>query len=257
MESKGIGTHIKNKKSIHDSLVTYYANCPLEPKYHIPVQIFVGNPQSYNRKIIDEPLAKTFIKTNDIHLYIHSAYVINLAKISEPSYNCLLKDIISAHNISSKGVVVHVGKYTDFSIEDSLKNMKTNILNILQYIIDNKLDTKLILETPSGQGTELLTKMDDFFDFCKDIVDSHLNSSAFGICIDTCHVFASGYNPDIYIKKGIESGLVSLIHFNDSKECKGSKKDRHAFYGSGKIPIDILDECICICKDNKYDMVIE
>jgi deoxyribonuclease-4 len=89
-----------------------------------------------------------------------------------------------------------------------------------------------LLETPAGAGTELLTKIEDFINFVKKI-----NHPNFGICMDTCHVFASGYDPYNYLCKLIENDLIPiLIHFNDSKMELASRKDRHEFIGKGKIP---------------------
>jgi hypothetical protein len=77
-----------------------------------------------------------------------------------------------------------------------------------------------------------LTAYDDFLTFV-----TSFNSPKLRVCIDTCHVFASGQNPLDYIKKmmAADPDLVRLVHFNDSATPCGSCADRHAFIGTGKI----------------------
>jgi deoxyribonuclease-4 len=92
----------------------------------------------------------------------------------------------------------------------------------------------VILETPAGQGTELLRTWEEFFGFVRRFGgDPRLR-----VCIDTCHVFAAGEDPVVYVERAIrecEPGLVRLIHFNDSKGAAGSCVDRHEFVGAGHI----------------------
>ena len=94
--------------------------------------------------------------------------------------------------------------------------------------------TKIILETSTGQGTELLSNLDEFADFYNKFTDDEKNYLK--ICIDTCHVFSAGYSlkskTDVqkYIKiveKYIGWNNVILIHLNDSKKDCGCGVDRH------------------------------
>jgi deoxyribonuclease IV len=94
----------------------------------------------------------------------------------------------------------------------------------------------LLLETPAGQGSEVLTNSTDFLEFIQAQEQPHLK-----ICVDTCHVFSAGENPHEYIKK-VPKEQLKLIHFNDSKEGQGCCKDRHEFPGLGKVGLEILKE---------------
>ena len=116
----------------------------------------------------------------------------------------------------------------------------------------------LLIETPSSQGTELLTTIDEFQEFYQRF--NQEDQQRIRICIDTCHVFASGYDPLEYLSKWINTmgrETVGLIHFNDSKDVKGSKKDRHAPIGNGKIGKNILYQVMKYAVDQKIDMVVE
>ena len=118
--------------------------------------------------------------------------------------------------------------------ELAIQNMKQNILEILNLASNS---SPFILETPAGQGIELLITYQEFSDFYKDIIKFDTKNK-FKICIDTCHVFAAGNDPYDYIQNwiidhGKES--IALIHFNDSCGKQGCKKDRHKTPGEGEI----------------------
>ena len=116
---------------------------------------------------------------------------------------------------------------------------------------------KLIIETPAGSGTELLTSIDDFIDFIKKLKTTEY-SDRIGVCVDTCHVYSSGYEPDYYIQKVLESGLtIDLVHLNDSKTKKYSLVDRHETPGEGFIGAKKLNNCIDICNKHGIPCVIE
>lgn len=129
----------------------------------------------------------------------------------------------------------------------------------------------LLLETPAGQGSEMLTDIKDFIRFCKSIIDGYpvyyegkngekfKDIVPFGICVDTCHVFACGYDPLEYILEIDRElpGMLRLIHFNDSKEPKGSRVDRHWPYATGHIGKKALDKVVDWGLANGVPLVIE
>ena len=105
------------------------------------------------------------------------------------------------------------------------------------------------IRNPAGQGTEVLTDIDDFSDFYNKFNESQKNKVK--ICIDTCHVFACGYDPLEYLKKWneLQPDSIVLVHYNDSKcEC-GSKKDRHAPAGEGYIGLEKLNSITEWCSN--------
>jgi deoxyribonuclease-4 len=110
------------------------------------------------------------------------------------------------------------------------------------------------LETPAGQGTEMLTVYDDFVRFVQSFASPRLR-----ICVDTCHVFATGQNPLDYIQKihDTDASLLQLVHFNDSAEACGSCLDRHAFVGTGKIGITTMTTIAEYCSERHIPMVVE
>jgi deoxyribonuclease-4 len=112
----------------------------------------------------------------------------------------------------------------------------------------------LLLETPAGQGSEVLRTWEEFAAFVAAIGDPRLR-----ICIDTCHVFACGHNPLTYLQRFLatHAGLTHLIHFNDSATPCGSCLDRHAFVGQGHIGIATMTEIAKAAAASTLPMVIE
>ncbi len=217
------------------------------------LQLFISNPRSAElsniqnySKIASE--IHNYCKLNNFELVIHAPYTINLAK--EPKINkrtvdlkdcywvnLMINQLTVSDLIGSIGVVVHVGKYTTNSKEDGLKFMYNSLIYIIEEMKRLKINSKLILETPAGAGTELLTDIDEFIIFYDSFSDSY--KEHMGICIDTAHVWSSGYDLNEYynyIAKTHNNDII-VIHLNNSKKEQGSNADNHDTLFEGKIPL--------------------
>ena len=223
------------------------------------IQIFISNPMSIhsksNIKIIENAyLIKKKLIENDVRLVIHLPYTINIGKQfnkKEWWINTIIDQLNIGEKLGSIGCVIHVGKSLTLYENDSLDNMYKSIKYIIKYLKDNKMDTHIILETAAGQGTELIYKLNDFFEFYNRFSED--DKYYFRLCIDTCHIFAAGHDirKKIQVKqvfKNIEKfvGLkyIDLIHLNDSKKDCGSCVDRHQNIGEGLIGKKGLKEFI-------------
>lgn len=219
-----IGSHIDNIDNIPDN-----ANI---------IQLFKNN------KILNKK-NKNIIKNK----VVHASYSINLANTwNEYSWwiDLLISEIIYANEIDASYVVVHLGKQLKLSKEEAFNNMFTSLLHIHNETNKKANNIKILLETSSGQGTETCFKIEELSQFYKKI-SSHRNEkfrNRFGLCLDTCHIFAAGY--DITTTNKIKLFLqefdkligikhIKLIHLNDSKQKLGSMIDRHANIGLGHI----------------------
>ena len=249
IEECKIGTHTSKLKSLTETV----KNLPDKTK---PYQIFLGNPQSVALSCKEEDMdaCAALMKETGANVYVHSQYIINLS--AEPDdkdalSNLLGKNLQIAKRAGLKGVVVHVGKAVKRDKKVAVENMRQNLLRALEHATPK---CPILLETPAGQGTETLQTYEEFVEFA----DS-FQSESLRVCVDTCHVFACGHKPDEYITKLTteKPGLLKLVHFNDSREPCGSKKDRHAFIGSGHIGFKTMSEIAHDCKDCRYPMVIE
>jgi deoxyribonuclease-4 len=133
----------------------------------------------------------------------------------------------------------------------ALEHMRANLLKAIESATDT---CPILLETPAGQGSETLTDPDEFIAFVQSFASPRLR-----ICLDTCHVFASGQNPLDYIRKiwSADSGLLKLVHFNDSAAPCGSCLDRHAFIGTGRIGFAAMKEIADYCLSKSIPMLVE
>jgi deoxyribonuclease-4 len=243
----GIGCHIGKQKSMELTMKSV-PDCR-------PYQIFLSGPQSSHMNIKPEDLAagKKVLDARKLNIFVHSQYIINLcAKDVKDEWHIKLlqKNLEYCRAVGGKGVVVHVGKSTDQPMEDALANMRKAILACLPSATE---DCPLLLETPAGQGTEVLRGMNDFIDFVESFKDNRLR-----MCLDTCHVFACKHDPLAYLfKANSRPGLLKLVHYNDSLGTCGSCVDRHALVGSGHIGYEKMKDVAEFCTEHKIPMVIE
>jgi deoxyribonuclease-4 len=250
-ETHSIGCHVHKEKTVAATLAG------LQQVNHKPYQMFLTGPQNTKILMKDEDLAAAAATQQEtaVRMYVHSPYIINLCQVpgtkEDYGVTCLQKNLEYANAMGLKGVVVHVGKSTDQPLATALAHMKTNIMKAMEAATDA---CPLLLETPAGQGSETLTTYDDFVNFVKEI-----NSPKLRICVDTCHVFATGQQPLEYIQKmyTTDPSLLKLVHFNDSATPCGSCVDRHAFIGTGKIGYAALKTVADYCKERSIPMVVE
>ncbi len=225
-----------------------------------PFQFFLNGQMNTKVTLSENEIEESKIyldRNKNLKTFCHLPYTLSLANRKEDKgdyVNKSLKEYMKTiKKIGIRGGVVHVGKSNNYSVEEATENMKKQILRVLKYCSS---ESPLLLETPSGQGNELLTKRSNFLDFCESI-----ESDSFGICLDTCHVFASGYLPSKYIEKIINNerlkSKLKLIHFNDSKGDRGSCVDRHAFIGTGCIPKDEFLKVAYLATLNDIPLIIE
>jgi len=240
------------------------------------LQIFASNPRTnktseVNIKFFGDPKEiSNYIIDNKFSLVIHSPYTINL---SMPPLNgkkelelkdcywtkILIEELKIAHNYNGIGCVVHCGKYTKNTKEEGLRYMRETILYIINTIKELKLNSKLILETSTGQGTELLYKYEDFLDFYNTFTTTQ--KKYFKLCIDTCHIWAAGYElMDVYEitkKKGNLDDII-VIHINNSKNPKNSHLDRHEIITNknGYIPLEDIIKFVLVMTIENKDITI-
>jgi len=251
-----IGAHIKRDES--GGIIETMNN--IKNNDGNALQIFVSNPRSITITNIDSYIKKSldirkYLAENDFKLVIHAPYTINIAKDTAegkrvmPLEECiwiklLINQLTLADMMNAEGVVLHVGKHVSLPYEKGLNNMKNAIEYILKIMENNKMKTKLIIETPAGQGTELLKDLNDFVAFFNGF--SKEQKKNLGICFDTAHTWALGYELaeayNILFKKNSKDIIV--IHLNNSLVKKGEMKDRHSVILDGEISVIEMNDFI-------------
>jgi deoxyribonuclease-4 len=207
------------------------------------IQLFI-DPMS--KKLDEYVKFSLLLKKYNIKCVVHASYTINCSKEwNKTSWwiREFIMEIQLAYKIGAFGIVIHLGKQLNLSIEEGLNNMFTSLVYVSSQI-ENCENIKILIETSSGQGSELCYKIENFAHFYNKINQHPKISNRFGICLDTCHIFVSGHDirSSILLIKYLELfekliGLsnIKLIHLNDSKNELGTKIDRHENLGYGFI----------------------
>lgn len=269
---QAVGCHVRRADTLLETFTGYYA----EWSTRAACQIFLaGNQFSKEKLFSDDDLMRTsgFIAERGVRVYIHAPYSINLSRPRNQrsedagetgswALGVLRHNLDVGSVIGARGVVVHVGKpgtskpreNPPLTVSEAKTNMNTSIREVLDSCSP---ECQLLIETPAGQGTELYTDAEELWDFWNGFTTSE--KARLGICIDTCHVFAAGHDPLEYLKFWIErdSAAIGLIHFNDSKHERGSRKDRHAPYGHGHIGRETLSAVAELANAYGIPMVME
>ena len=207
-------------------------------------QIFAGSPRTWSVSEYEKEDGKELQELrdeNDQNPYtIHSTYLVNLATpkedLFEKSLNCLQAELDAAGTLGVEYVVFHPGAHTGSGRENGIERIAEGIDEL-----DIPENVTLLLENTAGKGTTLGKSMGEL----RQMIDNaDTPDEKIGVCIDTCHAHAAGY--DISSKEGFQDfiqeieedlGLdrVKVLHLNDSKDDNGSEKDNHEDIGYGEI----------------------
>lgn len=234
------------------------------------VQIFTHSPRSFSFKELDAAANAKLVANWKRHkigpVYSHCNYLINLAstdnKLFYGSLNTVKKELEYARAFGAEYFVLHVGKHKESGAEAGMAQIAKAVTKLKSTLHETKV--MILFETVAGAGTEIgarfeeLSKLLDMLD--KD-VEEHI-----GICVDTCHIFAAGY--DIRTKEGVERTIrsmeatfgtkrIKLIHVNDSKGELGDHLDRHEHLGQGHIGLEGLKAFLTHPKIRNIPMVLE
>jgi len=207
-------------------------------------QIFAGSPRGWKVSNPDSNEAEEFsvrVEEEDVRPWIiHGTYLINFATPKDELGRKSVKTVQSELNVAEKlGIpyyVFHPGAHTGAGIEAGIDNIAKRLSQL-----DIPDGVRLLLENTAGKGTTL-GKTFGQLDLM--VEKSGHDYSKIGVCLDTCHMYAAGY--DIDRQDGLE-GVVSevdedigienvdFLHINDSKHPQDSEKDEHEHIGEGKI----------------------
>ncbi len=238
-----LGAHFSISGGLHEALH--------EAKRYgcLALQMFTKNSRAWKeRTVSDEEIElfkKTRQKTGIKFIASHSSYLINLAAPDSVNHslsrNALEQELIRSTALEIPFVVLHPGSHLGDGEKKGIDRISESINKIFEK--NPEIKTRLLLETTSGQGAGI----GHTFEQLNEIIEKINRKDKTGVCLDTCHIFAAGY--DIRDKfsyhRAIEefdkiTGLdrLFLIHLNDSKKGLGSHVDRHEHIGKGEIGID-------------------
>jgi deoxyribonuclease-4 len=213
------------------------------------IQIFTKNQIQWKIPFLQAEDIKHFqenrLKTGVIPVTVHSSYLVNIAgpddNVTEKSINDLACELERAEVLNIPFVVFHPGAHKGIGEKYALKSIAENINKIFSK--SNSKSTFLLLETTAGEGTTMGYKFEHFAEIFNKLKDL----SRIGVCIDTCHIFAAGYDfrdeKSYYetiekFDKIVGLKFLKVFHLNDSKFPSGSKMDRHEEIGEGNIGLN-------------------
>lgn len=188
----------------------------------------------------------------------HDSYLINLGhpdiEKREKSLKSFIDEAKRVEQLGLKYLNFHPGSHLrEISEEECLEN----IANSINYAIKETESCVFVMETTAGQGSNLGYK----FEHLAYLIDKAIDKERIGVCIDTAHIFAAGY--DIRTKEAYEKTMKEFdniigfkylkgMHINDSKAKFASRVDRHHSLGKGEIGIDAFK---FIMQDKRIDNI--
>ncbi len=234
-------------------------------------QVFSRSPQGGPApKLTDEVVAqfKVNMKSNKFDRFvIHTPYYINFAsttpRIRYGSISIVRDELERGSQLGASSVVTHLGSTKEAGKKLGFHKTWRSLQRILG---GYKGTTKLLLELSAGAGDLVGGSFEELGDLLKHAESAAKYRGKMGICLDTCHAFAAGY--DIRTKQGIDTMMkdinatigstrVLLIHANDSKFGLNEHRDRHAHIGKGEIGIEPFRILVNHPKLKNVDMIVE
>jgi deoxyribonuclease IV len=201
------------------------------------------------------------------NFYIHAPYYTNLASANPRIYNgtveVLRQELERGSLLGVKGLMFHMGSSKDLSNrKEAIPKVVAGLKEILKGYDGS---CQLLIENSAGSGQVIGDSLEEIAEIIKKTEKGN-NKNSLGVCFDTCHGFASGY--DVRDKKSVKKtfgdfdkliGLdrLKVIHLNDSKTELNSKKDRHADLGDGLIGKEGFLAMTDFPKFKKMDFILE
>ncbi len=209
------------------------------------LQMFSRNPRGWRSKKLDKGEVESFklkLRESEIWpVFIHTPYLLNLASPKESVYiksvESLKDELRRAAELGVPYVVIHLGSHLGHGKRGGFKRIVDAVNSSFSAVENN---VTLLLENTAGTRNSVGSSFEDI----EYIVSRIQNERRIGICFDTCHAFAAGY--DLVSKGAVKHTLsrfdeiiglkvLKLVHLNDSKGSLHSRIDRHEHIGMGKI----------------------
>ena len=231
-------------------------------------QVFTSNPRGWHAKdLTDDDITnyKNNLSQSNIDRFAtvaHMPYLPNLSSpemsVYEKSIHTMIREVERCDKIGIPYLVTHLGSHKGTGEDKGIQRL----VGALTEVAKTNRDVTILLENTAGQKNSVgsdFTQLAEIFFGLKP-------ASRFGICIDTCHAFAAGYDlrneknvKDVFEKFDSEIGLkhIKIIHLNDSKGELGCHLDRHEHIGLGHIGEAGLSQIVKLANKNKIPIVLE
>lgn len=233
-----LGAHVSVAGGLHKAFDNGHSlNCDT-------IQIFVKNPNRWAGTSANSDQVERFRnahqQSNIQQVVVHDIHLTNLASPKSETLDKSLQafafqlDLVEQLGLSY--FVTHLGSHLGAGEPEGLRILSQS----LNQALDQSQSVTILLETTAGQGRNL----GYCFEHLQQIIEQSSQPNRLGVCFDTCHVFAAGYDlrteDDYYQTFDIFDQIVGLdqikaFHLNDAKSEFGSRVDRHDHIGQGNI----------------------
>lgn len=232
------------------------------------IQIFTKNNNQWRARRLTDKETSDFrqkLHAGQIRIaFAHDSYLINLAspdpRLLEQSRLAFVEELERAQELGLRYLVLHPGAYLESGEEEGIRQVSRSF----DWIFEKtpSLTVEVLIETTAGQGTSLGFRFEEI----RAILERVKESRRLGVCIDTCHVFAAGY--DLRTEKGYHETFktfdrivgierIKAFHLNDSKKPLGSRVDRHEHIGKGFLGLEPFRLLLNDPRFKKHPMVLE
>lgn len=213
------------------------------------IQVFTRNQMQWRARALGNREIAAFkqaMKDCQIQVAVsHDSYLINLGspekEILQKSLTAFADEVERCEQLGIPYLVFHPGSHTGSGEASGLKR----IAESLNLVLSQKkgYTTQILLETTAGQGSNLGYRFEQLAEILAEVEEK----DRVGVCVDTCHVFAAGYDlrqPSTYeaafqqLDQVIGLKKVKAFHLNDSKKGLGSRIDRHENIGKGELGLE-------------------
>ncbi len=232
------------------------------------VQIFSHSSRSWEFDLPTEELLDAYLRersTSSVsRVYVHASYLINVASeepdIALKSRVTLQKELLTADLLGADGLVLHPGSARGGDRSAAVRRAARILRDVLDSLPAQR--TPLLLENTAGAGSMLGSRPDEM----AEIIASVERPDRLGLCLDSCHLFAAGF--DLSSEEGLDrvledflsgvpSGRLSLWHINDALFGLGSGRDRHAGLGEGHIGQEALSRIVRKALSSGVPVILE
>jgi len=213
------------------------------------LQLFTHSPSIWRIKPLSDDVVSRFRTRRSAssveRLVVHTMYLINLASPDEALYersvNALIEEARRAARLGADALVTHVGAHIGSGTEAGIERIVAAVDRLVgSRIWEDASTLRLLVENTAGAGTTVGASFDEI----EAIVSGIGDAGRVGVCLDTCHAFAAGY--DLRTGAVVERTLarfdrtvgldrLELVHLNDSRCSLGGRRDRHEHIGRGEI----------------------
>ena len=231
------------------------------------LQIFTRNQRQWRPKPVSDEeqrlFAEAWQKQPSMPVASHASYLINLASakpdLIKKSIDAFVEELRRCELLNIPYVVMHPGSHGGDGVEIGLKRFVKHLDEALE-LAESKV--RLLLETTAGQGTGLGSRFEEL----ATIISNSQYSDKLGVCVDTCHIFAAGY--DIRSEESYQQTMnefdkligidrIKFFHLNDSKKGLACRVDRHEHIGQGAIGIEGFRNLVNDPRFTKHPMTLE